>query len=98
MADYPEEVNEVLLQKHGDTFASNADRMNTRYNVAKTLLEQEYSHLSSELEVKAGERHDAELSEWDLSLETLSRAGDVLRWAPSIYSNFTRSFSCSKGS
>jgi hypothetical protein len=78
MADYSDEVDEAFLNKHGvDGLSSNVDRMNAQYDVAKALLLQQYSHLSGELQKRAEEDYNAELSLWTLVLENVACAEDV---------------------
>ena len=87
MLDYPNEVNNVFLKKHGDEkFTSNAHKMNTQYNIAKTLLSEEYSDLMDELKKKAHEQHEVEINKWNLALTDVSAAQDVSLWVTTIIS------------
>ena len=51
--------------------------MNLRFDMAKLLLAQKYSHLITELEKKATEQHNADTDEWGLILDGISFAEDV---------------------
>ena len=81
MLDYPEAVKASFIHRYGDGGKiPSAQRMNFRYDVAKSLLAQKYSHLTGDLEAKAIRQHDAELDEWNLILDGVSFAEDVPRY------------------
>lgn len=77
LSGYPDEVEEAFLQRVGDKTLTNAQKMNLRYDVAKTLLAEQYSHLKSELEDIAAEQYEVDLSQWNLVLDGISLAEDV---------------------
>ena len=78
MLDYPEVVKAAFIHRYGDGGKlSSVQKMNLRFDVAKSLLAQKYSHLTSELERKATNQHDAEVDEWNLILDDVSTALDV---------------------
>ena len=79
MAEYPDEVDEAFLNAHGDGPFSSTQRMNARYDVAKSLFLHDYHQLSGELEERAEEHHQAELSVWTLVLQNIACAEDVSR-------------------
>lgn len=92
MLEYSREVNTAFVSRHSDgKNLSNAQRLNLRYDVAKTLLSNQYSRLVNELENRAKAQHDTEMEEWNLILEDISLADDVSRCvfilfcAPSTY-------------
>lgn len=78
MLDYSEKVDDAFVGRCRDVDSlSNVQKMNLRYDVAKELFNEEYSHLADELKKKADEQHDTELDEWNLILEDISSAPDV---------------------
>ena len=78
MLDYPQELNSAFVSRHGDgKNLGSAQRMNLRSELAKKMLSAQYSHLTQELEKKAAEQHEREMSQWNLTLEDLSEAPDV---------------------
>jgi hypothetical protein len=95
MSDYATDVNAALLTRCPDPSAlSAAQKLNMRYDVAKTLLSSEkYSHLTEELDAKAVAQHDIDATEWSLALEDISSAKDVSRCV-SLSVNFDSSNLC----
>ena len=78
MQDYPDTVDAAFIHRHGDGGKlSSTQKMNLRYEIAKSLLAQKYSHLTSELETKATNQHNMDLDEWNLILDGVSYAEDV---------------------
>ena len=59
-------------------------RMNFRYEVAKSLLTQKYSHLTSELEKRATKQNDMEVDGWNLILDDISFAEDIPQYVLSL--------------
>ena len=85
MLDYPDAVNAAFIHQYADGGKlSSAQKMNVRFDVAKVLLAQKYSHLTTELERKATEKHNVELDEWNLILDGVSSAEDVPRYIFSL--------------
>lgn len=81
MADYAPQVNAAFVTRYGDGNGMNpGHRMNLRHDVAKALLNKEYSHLIKELDAKAKAQHDAEVEEWNLILDDISLASDVSQY------------------
>ena len=86
MLDYATVLNAAFLHRYGDGKSLSAtDRMNMRYDLAKSLLNQKYSHLISELEERAIEQHNADMDEWRLILDGVSVAEDVSRYVSPLY-------------
>ena len=81
MLDYSDTVNAAFVRKyaHGGGFSA-AEKMNLRYDVAKALLARSYSHLTTGLDKKATEQHNADTDEWGLILDGISFAEDVPRY------------------
>ena len=89
MLDYAREVNTAFVSWHGDgKNFSNAQRLNLRYDVAKALLNGQYSHLINELDNKAKAQHDAEMDEWNLILDDISLAEDVPQYVFFLFLDF----------
>lgn len=77
MLDYPSEVDKIFLELHSDKNLTSAQKMNLRYDAAKSLLARRYSHLTSELEKKLDNQYKADLNQWNLVLDDVSLAEDV---------------------
>ena len=89
MLDYTHEVNTAFMSRHGNgKNFSNAQRLNLQYNVAKALLNGQYSHLINELDNKAKAQHDAEMDEWNLILDDISLAEDVPQYVFFLFLDF----------
>lgn len=89
MLDYSDAVDAVFLQRHGECkYISNAQKLNMRYEVAKALLHQKYSHITGALEKKATEQHKVDLNEWNLVLDDISAAQDVAQCVSSLIFGF----------
>jgi len=83
MLDYAGVVDASFLHRHGDgATLSRTQKMNMRYDVAKSLLANQYSHLINGLNKKAGERFDADTNEWNLILDDVSCAKDITQYVP----------------
>jgi len=81
MSEYPLEVNAAFVSRHGDgKDLTSAQRLNSRYDVAKALLSNQYSHLVGQLDKKAAAQHSIEMDEWSMILEDISLVGDVGRY------------------
>lgn len=82
MLDYPDIVNAAFVSQHADARGLSASqKMNLRHDVAKTLLStRHHSHLKKALDKKAAAKHDAEMEEWELILDGVSSAKDVIRY------------------
>ena len=78
MLDYPDVVKATFIHRHGNgRNLSAAEKMNLRHAVAKSLLSQKYSHLTSELEKKAVAQHEMEVDQWNLILDDISSAQNI---------------------
>ena len=89
MLDYAHEVNTAFVSWHGDgKNFSNTQRLNLRYDMAKALLNGQYSHLINELDNKVKVQHDAEMDEWNLILDDISLAEDVLQYVFFLFLDF----------
>ena len=75
--DYSDKVTDAFLQQYGSENLAGAQKMNKRYDVAKTLLTTEYPDLISELEERAGEQYVVDEAKWNLILDDISLAEDV---------------------
>lgn len=85
MLDYPGIVDAAFLHRYGDgRRLTSTDRMNSRQELAKSLLARKYSHLTSELERNATEQNEADVDEWNLILDDISFAEDVPRYIFSL--------------
>lgn len=80
MVDYPDKVNDAFLQQHDGGHLTRTQKMNKRYDVAKALLAEKYSHLTSELEEEAEKQYQADFNEWNLLLDSISLAANVSQW------------------
>jgi hypothetical protein len=80
MRDYPNQVKAALSAQYGDSKDfSGVQRMNSQHEVAKALLRSEYSHLVDELEAKAKVHHVAGMNEWNMVLDEISLAENVVQ-------------------
>lgn len=97
MLEYPSAVKAAFIHQHGDAGKyTSTQRMNMRYDVAKSLLAQKYSHLTSTLDQNAINQHNAELDEWNLILDGVPFAEDVSRYVFSlVLPSLTHSCVCS---
>ena len=100
MLDYPKVVNAAFIHRYGDGGKLAAvQKMNLRYDVAKSLLNRKYSHLIGKLEERASNKHDADVDEWNLILDGVSVAEDVSRYVSPyvfvIYAPLTHCYICS---
>lgn len=78
MLDKPHEVNAAFVAWHGDgKNITNAQRLNLRYEVAKSMVHTEGSSLINKLETKAMAEHTTEMNEWNMILDDISLAKDV---------------------
>ena len=78
MLEYPDVVDKAYLEKYGDGDSlASIQKVNLRYDVAKALFTERYSHLTAELEEKLEEQHNEELDQWNLVLEDISSADNV---------------------
>lgn len=78
MMEYHAQVNAAFVSRHGlGKGFKNVERMNIRHDIAKGMLQGEYSHLINELEDRAKSEHEGDLNEWNLLLEDISLASDV---------------------
>ena len=85
MFEYPEAVSAYLLHRYGPgNDLTNVEKMNRRYDVAKTLFASKYSHLTNELNSRASDEYKAELQEWSLILDNISSATDVSLYVLSL--------------
>jgi hypothetical protein len=86
MLEYPDEVERVFAKTHADDqLFSGAQKMNIRYELAKTLLHEDYPDLKDELQKKADDQYEASLGEWNLILDDISFAEDVSQCVLSLY-------------
>jgi len=78
MLEYPGIVQSAFAGRCGDGGKlTNTDKMNVRYDVARTLVNNGYSHLKQELEKNAVAQHIVAKEEWNLMLDDISSAKDV---------------------
>ena len=81
MLDHVDVINTSFLHRFSDSKdLSNAQKMNARHDLARSLLAGQYSHLIGELTQKATDQHDAEVNEWSLTLDDISSAEDITRF------------------
>ena len=92
MADYADILNTSFAAEHGNGKSlGGSERMNLRYNMAKTMLSDDYSHLKSGLVEKADAEHEAALEEWSLTLQDISSAVDVSMYVFILFPGFVDS-------
>lgn len=75
--NYSSEVSGAFLECHGNKTLTGVEKMNLRYDVAKNLFTEKYSHLTDELEREAIEQHKVDLKQWGLILDDISLGEDV---------------------
>ena len=81
MLDHVDIINTSFLHWFSDgKDLSNAQKMNARHDLARSLLTGQYSHLIGELTQKATDQHDTEVNEWSLTLDDISSAEDITRF------------------
>jgi len=85
MFEYPDVVDKAYLDKYGDDSLASIQKINLRYDVAKALFVERYSHLTAELEEKADEQLNEELDQWNLVMEDISSAENVSEYGPSPF-------------
>lgn len=77
MADYGDEVNDAYRKRYGGESVSKTQKMNFRFDVARALLHDRFSHLMGELDRKADAQHQVDINQWNLVLDDISAAADV---------------------
>ena len=96
MMDHPELIKTAFEQAHGEGKSlTRTDKMNARHSIAKSLLANDYSNLTSELQDKVTAHHKAELNEWNLILDDISASDNVAQYVPPLFSLFVGSCLCS---
>lgn len=74
----PEVVDAEFAQHYGKgKDLTPVQRMNTRNELAKSLVNTTYKHLADDLKKCAKEAHEREMSEWGLNLGDIGEAEDV---------------------
>ena len=92
MLDYSAEVNAAFISQYANGRSlTSAQRMNLRYNTAKFLLYNRFSHVVKELEQKAIAQHEVDVDKWGLVLWDISVAKDVSWYVLSLFPGFTNS-------
>ena len=90
--DHPDTVNAAFVSRHADGKNLNGlQKMNIKHELAKNLLSTHYSHLKSALDTKAVIQHEADMEEWDLTLDGVSSAEDVDRYVFFLIPDFVDS-------
>ena len=78
MLDYPTTIDKAFFRRHGNSAPfSGVQKINMRYEVAKTLFTEKYSHLTAELEERVDNQQDEELAQWNMLFENISLAENV---------------------
>jgi hypothetical protein len=86
MIDYSAEVTAAFVSKHSDgSNLTSTRRMNLRYETAKFLLTNRFSHLVDELDAKAAAQHKAGLDEWGLVFGSVSEATDISTYVSLLF-------------
>src|ERR1700753_1824658 len=81
MFEDPKAVNEAFFAQYGDGKSlTRAERMNKRNEIAKTLVKTTWSEQAPGLEKRAKETHERELREWNLELDHVEEAEEVLEY------------------
>ena len=81
MLEFPEEVSVAVATRYPNiTKLSNFQLMNARHEAAKSQLSSKDLTFTTELEERAIAQHQLALKEWDLILEDISAAKDVLQY------------------
>jgi len=92
MRDHADTVNAAFVSKYTDSRNfSSPQRMNLRYDLAKSMLSRRYSHLVAGLDEKAVTEHKASMEEWEVVLQDISLAEDVSQWVLFLFSDFVDS-------
>ena len=74
----PKVVDAKFTQHYGEgRDLTPVQRMNSRNELAKSLVNTTYKHLADNLEKCAKEAHEREMSEWGLNLDNIGEAEDV---------------------
>ena len=86
MHENPKAVDVAFLALYGDGKAlDRVQRLNKRNELAKKLVTTDYKHLAGELGTRAKEAHARDLKEWDIELDGIDEAEDVLQHVPACY-------------
>lgn len=94
MLDYPSELNAAFVSKYADGKGlTSGQRMNLRYETAKSLLSNRFSHLVKELDKKAAAQHEADMDEWNMVLSDISAAKDIPKYVLFLFPDFSNSSS-----
>ena len=76
--EHPEVINAAFAEAYGEGEGlSGTQKMNYRYELAKTLVQTSHSHLVEGLKDRAKEAHEQELKEWSLGLGDIGEAEDI---------------------
>ena len=86
MLDHPDLVNAKFTSLHADGGSLRGSaKMNLKYEVAKHMLTDHYSHLTRTLDEKAVAQQELDLVAWNLILTDISEAPDVSRYVLPLF-------------
>lgn len=80
MFENPKAINDVFFAQYGEGASlSRAERMNIRNDIARRLVKASPEQ-AQELERSAKANHERELREWNVELDNIDEAEDVIQY------------------